>query len=49
MLTSESKGVLGFKNLEMNSDSVLTSSGKEVKLDSGTQMLIQAAIPIPVQ
>jgi hypothetical protein len=29
-------------NLEMGKDSVIMSSGKEVKLDSGTQMLIRA-------
>ncbi len=42
MVTSESKGVLGFHNLQMDDNSVLTSTGKEVKLDSGTQMMIRA-------
>ncbi len=41
-LSSDSKGVLGVKNLEMGDNSVLTSPGKEVKLDGGTQMVIRA-------
>ncbi len=49
LLNSESTGVLGIHNLEMNKDNVLTSSGKEVKLDSGTQMLVRGEIPIPVE
>ena len=42
LLTSQSKGALGVKNLEMGDNSVLTSPGKEVKLDAGTQMMIRA-------
>jgi hypothetical protein len=42
LITSQSMGVLGMPNLEMGKDSVIMSSGKEVKLDSGTQMLIRA-------
>ena len=49
ILNAESTGVLGIRNLEMSKDSVLTSSGKEVKLDSGSQMLVRAEIQIPVQ
>ena len=49
MLTSESTGVLGFHNLEMDKNNMLTTNGKEVKLDSGTQMLIRVQIPVPVQ
>lgn len=49
MLTAESTGVLGIRNLQMDKDSVLISSGKEVKLDSGSQMLIRAEIQVPVQ
>ncbi len=41
LLNSESKGVLGFHNLQMGDDSVITSPGKEVKLDAGTQMMIR--------
>jgi len=42
ILNSDSKGVMGFHGLEMGDNSVLTSNGKEVKLDSGTQILIHA-------
>ena len=41
-LSTASKGVVGFHNLEMDNNSVLTSSGKQVKLDSGTQLMIRA-------
>ena len=47
MLNSQSVGVLGIKNLEMSKDSVLTTSGKEVKLDTGSQLLVRAEIQIP--
>src|SRR5579863_3481740 len=42
ILNSQSKGVLGFKNMEMDDNHVITSSGKEVKLDNGTQIMIRA-------
>jgi hypothetical protein len=42
LLTSQSKGAVGVKNLQMGDDSVVTSPGKEVKLDAGTQMMIHA-------
>ena len=42
LLTSQSKGALGVKNLQLGDDGVLTSPGKEVKLDAGTQMMIRA-------
>lgn len=41
VLNSQSKGVLGFHDLEMGENSVLTSNGKEIKLDSGTQMMVR--------
>ena len=44
MLNAQSKGVLGISNLELGENSVLTTNGKEVKLDSGTQMIIQVEI-----
>lgn len=47
ILRSDSKGVLGVKNLEMDANGVLTSPGKEVKLDSGMQLLIRAEIQMP--
>jgi len=40
MLDPHSTGVVGIKNLQLDS-SVLTSTGKEVKLDSGSQMVIK--------
>jgi len=47
-LTSSSQGVIGLNGLQLNSaasnatqGSVITSAGKDVKLDSGTQMLLQ--------
>jgi len=47
-LTSQSQGVVGLNGLSLNSaasnatqGSVITSAGKDVKLDSGTQMLLQ--------
>jgi len=49
VLLRDSLGVLGFKNLEMDKNGVLTSSGKEVKLENGTQMMVRAEIQIPVQ
>ena len=41
MLNAQSSGVVGIKNLQLE-DSVLTSTGKEVKLDMGSQLLIKA-------
>jgi hypothetical protein len=49
VLNSQSMGVLGIRNLQMDKDSVLTSSGKEVKLENGTQMMIRADIKIPAE
>ncbi|MGC2112436.1 MAG: hypothetical protein WA655_23160 [Candidatus Korobacteraceae bacterium] len=49
MLNSQSVGVLGFKNLDLDKNGVLTSTGKEIKLDSGTQMMIRGAIEVPVE
>jgi hypothetical protein len=47
MLTEESTGVLGIKNLELSSDGTLTSTNKEIKLDSGTRMLLKASTATP--
>jgi len=44
VLNGQSKGVVGMHNLELGENSVLLSSGKEVKLDSGTQMIVQVEI-----
>ena len=48
MVTSQSQGALGMKGLELK-NSVISSSGKEVKVDGGTQMLIHAEINVPAQ
>jgi hypothetical protein len=45
LLTNDSIGVLGIKNLELGTDGVLTSTGKEVKLDSGTRVLLNVSMP----
>ena len=41
-LSGDSKGAVGVKGLEMDDNSVLTSPGKEVKLDGGMQMVVRA-------
>ncbi|HLI63459.1 MAG TPA: hypothetical protein VKV05_08665 [Terriglobales bacterium] len=40
-LTPQSSGVVGLRNLQLEPNSVLTSSGKEVKLESGSQILLR--------
>jgi hypothetical protein len=47
-MTAESQGALGMKGVEL-SKSVITSTGKEVRLDSGTQILIYAEIDTAAQ
>jgi hypothetical protein len=47
VLGPQSQGVLGVKNLQMDANGVLTSPAKEVKLDSGMQLLIKAEIDLP--
>jgi hypothetical protein len=44
LLNAQSKGVVGFHNLELGDNSVLISTGKNVSLDSGTQMMLQVEI-----
>ncbi len=41
-LSPNGTGVLGLRNLELDKDSVLVSSAKDLKLDSGTQLMIRA-------
>lgn len=41
MLNAQSKGVIGIPKLELGENSVLTTTGKEVKLEVGTQMIVQ--------
>jgi hypothetical protein len=40
LLDETSHGVLGIRNLHLDANGVLTSTGKEVKLDSGTRILL---------
>jgi len=49
ILIRDSQGVLGFKGMEMDKDHVITSTGKEIKLDSGTQMMIRAEVEEPAK
>ena len=44
ILLATSQGVLGVKNLQMDANGVLSSSGKEVKLEGGMQLMIRAEI-----
>src|SRR5262249_31556991 len=39
-LNAQSRGVVGFRNLQMGVGSVLTSPAKEIRLNSGTQMIL---------
>ena len=47
ILQPTSQGVLGVKNLQMDANGVLSSPGKEVKLENGTQFMIRAEIDLP--
>lgn len=40
-LTTESTGVVGLRNIELQSGSTLTSTGKDLKLDSGTELVLR--------
>jgi hypothetical protein len=44
VLNEQSRGVLGIKNLQLGSEGVFISSGKEVKLDSGIQLLLDVTM-----
>lgn len=43
LLTNESTGVLGFKNMTLK-DGVITSSNKEIKFENGTRFLLNVAM-----
>jgi len=49
ILSATSQGVLGVKNLQLDANGVLTSTGKEVKLDSGMQLLVRAEVETPAR
>lgn len=40
-LTAQSTGVVGMQNVTLQPNSVLTSSGKDLKLDAGTEMVLR--------
>jgi hypothetical protein len=44
LLNEQSTGVVGIKNLQLASDGVLTSDGKEIKLETGTQILLNVTM-----
>jgi hypothetical protein len=44
LLNAQSKGVIGIHNLQLGENSVLISTGKNVSLDSGTQMMVQVEV-----
>jgi hypothetical protein len=44
ILNQTSQGVLGIKNMQLGPAGELTSTGKEVKLDSGTRMLLNVTV-----
>jgi len=44
LLTGQSKGVVGIRNLELGDNSVLFTSGKELRLDSGAQLMVMVEV-----
>jgi len=44
MVTPESTGVHGIRGLQLGPDGVLTSNGKQVKLDSGVRIIVRGEI-----
>lgn len=40
ILNAQSRGVFGFRDLNMGLDSLLTSNGKQIRLNSGTQLML---------
>jgi hypothetical protein len=49
MLNEQSVGVVGIKNLGLDSDGVLSSDASSVKLDRGSQVLLQVEVPATVK
>lgn len=49
ILNAQTKGAPGMKNLELDSNGVITSPEKDIKLQDGTQMLIRAEISVPAK
>ena len=44
ILNDQSQGVLGMKGMQLGPQGVITSSGKDVKLDSGSRILVNATM-----
>lgn len=44
ILNDQSQGVLGMKGMQLGPQGVITSSGKDVKLDSGSRILVSATM-----
>jgi hypothetical protein len=44
LLNAQSTGVLGIKGLQLGKNGVLTSDAKEIKVDSGTRMLLNVTM-----
>jgi hypothetical protein len=40
-LTERSTGVVGLRDMTLQPNSVVTSSGKDLKLDAGTKMVLR--------
>jgi len=49
LLNANSHGVIGIRHLDLGKDSVLTTTNKDLKLDSGTQLLIRISGPQSTQ
>lgn len=47
MLTPQSTGIHGIRNLELSADGQLTSKGKNVKLESGCQIIVKLELLQP--
>lgn len=49
LLSPNGKGVLGIRNLQLDQNSNLVTKAKDLKLESGTQFVIQAEVQQPAQ
>jgi len=49
LLSPNGKGVLGIRNLQLDQNSNLVTNAKDLKLESGTQFVIQAEVQQPAQ
>ena len=49
LLNPNSHGVVGIRHLELGKDSILTTTDKDLKLESGTQLLLRTEAKQPAQ